>query len=146
MYIQSETQIEVRYYETDLMGIVHHSNYIRYFECGRHQFLLDVGLPITELEKSGIMMPVVSVEAHYHTPARMGDILRVVSRVEKEPMARVEVRTDIYNQNGDLVCDGTVVLGFIHSDNRRPTRIPAALLEVFRKADREQAAESKNKQ
>ena len=85
MYIKSETQIEVRYYETDLMGIVHHSNYIRYFECGRHQFLLDVGLPITELEKSGIMMPVVSVEAHYHTPARMGDILRVVSRVEKEP-------------------------------------------------------------
>ena len=146
MYIQSETQIEVRYYETDLMGIVHHSNYIRYFECGRHQFLLDVGLPITELENSGIMMPVVSVEAHYHTPARMGDILRVVSRVEKEPMARVEVRTDIYNQNGDLVCDGTVVLGFIHSDNRRPTRIPAALLEVFRKADREQAAESENKQ
>ena len=138
MYIQSETQIEVRYYETDLMGIVHHSNYIRYFECGRHQFLLDVGLPITELEKSGIMMPVVSVEAHYHTPARMGDILRVVSRVEKEPMARVEVRTDIYNQNGDLVCDGTVVLGFIHSDTRRPpTRIPAALLEVFRKADQE---------
>ena len=97
MYIQSETQIEVRYYETDLMGIVHHSNYIR----------------------------------------RMGDILRVVSRVEKEPMARVEVRTDIYNQNGDLVCDGTVVLGFIHSDTRRPTRIPAALLEVFRKADQE---------
>ena len=125
MYIQSETQIEVRYYETDLMGIVHHSNYIRYFECGRHQFLLDVGLPITELEKSGIMMPVVSVEAHYHTSARMGDILRVVSRVEKEPMARVEVRTDIYNQNGDLVCDGTVVLGFIHSDTRRPIRKPA---------------------
>ena len=45
--------------------------------------------------------------------------------------------TDIYNQNGDLVCDGTVVLGFIHSDTRRPTRIPAALLEVFRKADQE---------
>ena len=146
MYIQSETQIEVRYYETDLMGIVHHSNYIRYFECGRHQFLLDVGLPITELEKSGIMMPVVSVEAHYHTPARMGDILRVVSRVEKEPMARVEVRTDIYNQNGDLVCDGTVVLGFIHSDTRRPTRIPATLLEVFRRADMEQAAAKENKQ
>ena len=38
MFIYSETQIEVRYYETDQMGIVHHSNYIRYFECGRHQF------------------------------------------------------------------------------------------------------------
>ena len=156
MFIQSETQIEVRYYETDQMGIVHHSNYIRYFECGRHQFLIDVGLPIMELEKHGIMMPVVSVNAKYHTPARMGDVLRVVSRVEKEPMARIEVLTDIYNQNGDLVCDGSVVLGFIHSDNRRPTRIPsdnrrptripAALLEVFRKADMEQAAAKENKQ
>ena len=155
MFIQSETQIEVRYYETDQMGIVHHSNYIRYFECGRHQFLIDVGLPIMELEKHGIMMPVVSVNARYHTPARMGDVLRVVSRVEKEPMARIEVLTDIYNQNGltdiynqngDLVCDGLVVLGFIHSDNRRPTRIPAALLEVFRKADMEQAAAKENKQ
>ena len=48
-----------------------------------------------ELEKHGIMMPVVSVNARYHTPARMGDVLRVVSRVEKEPMARIEVLTDI---------------------------------------------------
>ena len=139
MFIQSETQIEVRYYETDLMGIVHHSNYIRYFECGRHQFLLDVGLPITELEKSGIMMPVVSVEAHYHTPARMGDILRVVSRVEKEPMARIEVLTDIYNQNGDLVCDGTVVLGFIHSDTRRPQYAYTFVFRVYR-TDRDTGA------
>ena len=144
MYIQSETQIEVRYYETDLMGIVHHSNYIRYFECGRHQFLLDVGLPIMEIEKEGIMMPVVSVEAHYHIPARMGDVLRVVSRVEKEPMARIEVQTDIFNQKGEKVCDGSVVLGFIHSDTRRPTRIPARLLEAFRKADMERT-ETDNK-
>lgn len=144
MYIQSETQIEVRYYETDLMGIVHHSNYIRYFECGRHQFLLDVGLPIMEIEKEGIMMPVVSVEAHYHTPARMGDVLRVVSRVEKEPMARIEVQTDIFNQKGEKVCDGLVVLGFIHSDTRRPTRIPARLMEAFRKADMERT-ETDNK-
>ena len=97
MFIQSETQIEVRYYETDQMGIVHHSNYIRYFECGRHQFLIDVGLPIMELEKHGIMMPVVSVNAKYHTPARMGDVLLVVSRVEKEPMARIEVLTDMHS-------------------------------------------------
>ena len=56
MYCVSETSLEVRYYETDLMGIVHHSNYIRYFECGRHQCLIDLGLPIYEIEKRGIMM------------------------------------------------------------------------------------------
>ncbi len=135
MKIVSETQLEVRYYETDQMGIVHHSNYVRYFECGRHHFLIDVGLPIMEIEKMGIMMPVVSVNVNYKTPAKLGDILRIVSRVEKEPMARVEVLTDIYNQNGEKVCDGSVVLGFIHSDTRRPTRVPAVFLEAFRKAD-----------
>ncbi|NCC46628.1 MAG: acyl-CoA thioesterase, partial [Bacteroidia bacterium] len=49
-----ETYLEVRYYETDLMGIVHHSNYIRYFECGRIQSLVDLGLPIKEVERMGI--------------------------------------------------------------------------------------------
>ncbi|MBO7278905.1 MAG: acyl-CoA thioesterase [Bacteroidales bacterium] len=133
MYCVSETSLEVRYYETDLMGIVHHSNYIRYFECGRHQCLIDLGLPIYEIEKRGIMMPVVAVECQYKTPAKMGDILRIVSRIEKEPMARVEVLTDIYNQAGDLVVCGKVVLGFIHADTRRPTRVPDFFLEAFRK-------------
>lgn len=141
MYIESVCEIEVRYYETDQMGIVHHSNYVRYFECGRHKFLIDAGLPIMELEKHGIMMPVVSVEARYHTPARMGDVLRVVTKVLKEPMARVEVHTEIFNQEGQKVCTGLVVLGFIHSDSRKPTRIPQALLEAFRRADKEAATE-----
>ena len=44
--VVSETFFDVRYYETDLMGIVHHSNYVRYFELGRVQMLADMGLPI----------------------------------------------------------------------------------------------------
>ncbi|MBR5249420.1 MAG: acyl-CoA thioesterase [Bacteroidales bacterium] len=132
MYCQSETSLEVRYYETDQMGIVHHSNYIRYFECGRHQCLVDLGLPIHEIEKLGIMMPVVDVSCQYKTPAKMGDVLRIVSRIEKEPMARVEILTDIYNQHGALVVTGKVVLGFIHADTRRPTRVPDFFLKAFR--------------
>lgn len=137
MHCESETNIEVRYYETDRMGIVHHSNYVRYFECGRNQFLIDVGIPIMELEDRGILMPVVSVQVNYKTPAKMGDRLRVVSRVEKEPMARIEVLTDIFNQEGDKVCDGKVVLGFIHSDTRRPTRVPQYFLDAFRMASKD---------
>lgn len=131
MYIESVTEIEVRYYETDQMGIVHHSNYIRYFECGRHKFLIDVGLPIMVIEKMGVEMPVVSVECKYKIPARMGDILKVVSRVEKEPMARVEVLTDIFNQNGDLICSGRVVLGFVNKATGRPTRAPQYFMDAF---------------
>lgn len=129
---KSETTLEVRYYETDQMGIVHHSNYVRYFECGRHIALIEVGLPIYELEKQGIMMPVVSVLVNYKTPARMGDFLRIVSRIEEEPRAKVVVKTDIFNQRDELVCNGEVVLGFIHSETRKPTRAPQAFVDAFK--------------
>lgn len=135
MYAKSETFIEVRYYETDRMGIVHHSNYIRYFECGRHQCLVDLGLPIEKIEELGVEMPVVSVECHYKKPAVMGDVLRVVSTIEKEPMAKIEVLTEIYNQKGEEVCNGRVVLGFLNKANHRPTRAPEYFLQAFKKTN-----------
>lgn len=130
--ILSETYIDVRYYETDLMGIVHHSNYVRYFECGRIAMLEEMGVPIPKIEESGIMLPVVSVECKYKLPTRMGDRLRVVSKVEKLPLAKMVIANEIYNQHNELVCCGTVVIGFIHSDTRRPTRAPEILLEKAR--------------
>lgn len=127
--VEHETFLDVRYYETDLMGIVHHSNYVRYFECGRVQMLADMGLPIHEIERAGIMLPVVSVECNYKLPTKMGDRLRIVSKIEKIPMAKMEIRNEIYNHNNELVCFGKVVLGFIHSQSRRPTRAPKSLID-----------------
>ena len=75
--IQTECTIDVRYYETDLMGIVHHSNYIRYFEYGRIKMLEEIGLPISEIEGRGVMLPVVSTFCTYKTPSRMGETLRI---------------------------------------------------------------------
>jgi len=128
----SETILEVRYYETDLMGIVHHSNYIRYFECGRHDALVSLGLPIQKIEEAGIMMPVVKVECNYKLPAKQGDKLRIVSTIKDLPKARITIYTVIYNKDNQVVCDGYVTLGFIHKDTRRPTRAPEYLMEKFR--------------
>ncbi len=130
--IVNETFLDVRYYETDLMGIVHHSNYVRYFECGRIAMLEEMGIPIHKIEESGIMLPVVSVECKYKIPTRMGERLRIVSKVEKMPMAKMEIVNEIYNQKDELVCCGSVVIGFIHSDSRRPTRAPQILVEKAR--------------
>ena len=84
--MRSELELDVRYYETDQMGIVHHSNYVRYFECGRSDMMQKAGLPIEEIEKAGVMLPVVSVECRYKLPARMGDRIRIVSMVDKVPV------------------------------------------------------------
>ena len=129
--LKNEHFLDVRYYETDQMGIVHHSNYIRYFECGRTAMLKELGLPIEKIEEAGVMLPVVSVECRYKVPARLGDTLRIVSVIDEVPRAKLVIRTEIYNPAGQLVCDGEVVLGFINAQTRRPVRCPEDLAAVF---------------
>ena len=129
--MQSELFLDVRYYETDQMGIVHHSNYVRYFECGRTDMLKKLGLPIEQIEQTGVMLPVVAVECRYKVPARLGDTLRIVSIIDKVPMAKLVIRNEIYNPAGQLVCEGSVTLGFIDSVSRRPVRCPEALIRIF---------------
>ena len=131
--MRSELELDVRYYETDQMGIVHHSNYVRYFECGRSDMMQKAGLPIEVIEAAGVMLPVVSVECHYKTPAKMGDRVRIVSMIEKVPMAKLVVNSEIYNQDNVLLCTGTVVLGFIDSVTRHPVRCPESLALVIEK-------------
>lgn len=129
--MRSELELAVRYYETDQMGIVHHSNYIRYFECGRSDMMVKAGLPIEKIEEAGVMLPIVSVECRYKRPARMGDIIKIVSSVSKVPTAKLLVDTQIYNQSGDLLVEGSVTLGFIDAVSRRPVRCPKELVKII---------------
>lgn len=142
--IQTECTIDVRYYETDLMGIVHHSNYIRYFEYGRIKMLEEIGLPISEIEGRGVMLPVVSTFCTYKTPSRMGETLRIISSVESMPMAKMKIKTRIVKESsqnpetlpaeiGATVAEGEVVIGFIKADTRRPCRIPDYAAEIMQR-------------
>lgn len=130
MDVVSELSLEVRYCETDQMGIVHHSNYIRYYECGRIHLMDEIGFPYTRLESEGIMTAVVGVESHYHLPAKFGDTLKVVTKLTRVPLAKLVFYSEIYNQNGELINDGKVTLGFISADTRRPVRCPEDLLQI----------------
>ena len=97
------------------------------------QTMKEVGLPMEEVEKAGIMMPVISVECRYKVPAKLGDTLKVVSIINEMPRAKLVIENQIFNPDGHLVCEGSVVLGFINSRTRRPVRCPEALVEIFSK-------------
>lgn len=129
--IHSETSFPVRYYETDQMGIVHHSNYVRYFECARNALLNEIGYPIEVCEREGVMIPIVSVECRYKFSAKMGDTLRAVAEVDKVPLAKLYIRQAVYNQDGELCAEGSVVLGFIDAHTRRPVRCPEKLSRLI---------------
>lgn len=131
--VKFEHYLDVRYYETDQMGIVHHSNYIRYFECGRMAMLEEVGLPMHKIEESGIMLPIISVECRYKWPAKLGDRLKIVSYFKELPRVRFTVMSEVYNQDGQLLVEGSVSMGFIDSETRRPIRCPEALKDLFAK-------------
>ena len=128
MYI-SELKLEVRYYEQDSMSIVHHSNYIRYFECGRSQMMKELGMPMEICEQRGVMMPVVDIGIRYAKPAKLGDTLRVVTKFVKWPLAKIYIEHEIYNQNDELICKGKVLLGCIDSKSRLPIRVPQFMLD-----------------
>ena len=70
--VYSETFFPVRYYETDQMGIVHHSNYIRYFECARNNMMREFGYPIEKCEEDGVTVPIVSLSATTSIRLRWG--------------------------------------------------------------------------
>ena len=128
-----ETSFPVRYYETDQMGVVHHSNYIRYFECARNLMMASWGYPIEECERDGVTIPIVSLECRYRHPARMGDVLTVYADIESVPLAKLYISQKVLNQNGDVCAEGGVVLGFLNKETGRPVRCPAKLVEILKK-------------
>ena len=130
--IRSETKLPVRYYETDQMGIVHHSNYIRYFECARATLMIDCGCPIDKCEaEDGVTFPIVSLECRFKYPARMGDVVTAVATVESLPTAKLVIGQAVYNQDGVLCAEGKVTLGFLDKTTGRPVRCPERILNCF---------------
>ena len=129
------TSFPVRYYETDQMGVVHHSNYIRYFEIARDMMMVELGFPIEKCESElGVLVPIVSVECHFKHPARMGDTLTSTAQVDQVPMAKMHIRQAVYNQEGVLCAEGEVTLGFLNKNTFMPTRCPAQVVALFEKS------------
>ena len=133
--VHFELKFPVRYYETDQMSVVHHSNYIRYFECARNGMMAHLGLPIEKVEKDlHIVIPIISVECRFRYPARMGDELTVSADIEKLPLAKLYVKQRVCNQNGDVCAEGQVVLGFLDSATFTPVACPAEIIKILEEA------------
>ena len=135
--ISYSTQVRVRYKDTDQMGIMHHSNYVVLYEQARTEWLRDMGLTYAEIERRGIMSPIIEVHSRYHYPAFYDEVLTVKVSMEEMPAARLVIASEVYNEAGKLINTGSVTLGFMHASSRRPCRAPewfiAALEEYIAK-------------
>jgi len=117
----------VAYYETDAMGYVHHSNYVRYFETVRTELMRAAGYTYAELEASGIMMPIIEVHNQYYHPAKYDDLLTLRATVKELQGVRLVIAYEVLNEAGALLCTGSTTLVFVDAATRRPCRAP----EIF---------------
>lgn len=132
MLISHDLKLRVRYEETDQMGVVHHSNYIVYYEAARSSLMRSLGVSYAEMEARGVMMPILDVQSKYIWPAYFEEELTVRVMVNEEPMARATFHYEVYNEGGRLINTGMTVLGFIRSDTRRPCRVPQWFVELLK--------------
>ena len=129
--ISFDTEIRVWYVDTDQMGIVHHSNYIKYYEEARSAFMRHLGVSYADMEAQGVLMPILKVESNYKRPARYDDVLTVRIIIKDIPMARFTAEYEIFNSQGELLNTGVTVLGFLNKSTMRPCRAPQWFIELL---------------
>lgn len=123
---------KVNYYETDKMGITHHSNYIRWMEEARMDYLKSVGYSMRRLESDGITSPVVSVKVKYEKTTTFDDEVRVDTFVEKYTGVRLEMSYVMINlTTGEEAARGKSAHCFIDSKGR-----PIAVKKYFPNFDK----------
>ncbi len=111
------------YYETDQMKIVHHSNYIRWFEEARIHYLNAVGMSFAAQEATGIVCPVLTVDAKYIQMVRFGDTVEIITRLNLYNGLRYGFSYEIRNkETGELCCTGTSTHCFLDPDGK-PVRV-----------------------
>lgn len=110
---------KVNYYETDKMGITHHSNYIRWMEEARIDLLEQVGYTYDRLEKEGVCSPVIGVECEYKTPTTFSDEIEIKVEMEEYTGVRMVIKYTMTNvATGNLVLVGKTKHCFFGKDNR----------------------------
>lgn len=125
--------IEVRYSETDQMGVVHHSNYLVWFELGRMHFFKAAGFDLAEYEENGIIFPVLKVSVEYLKAVRYGDDDIFVKTYLKEitPLKTIFVQEVIVYNN--VAAKAEITLVTVDKKSFKLIRYDQSVIEIYEK-------------
>ncbi|MBQ0786594.1 MAG: acyl-CoA thioesterase [Oceanihabitans sp.] len=126
---ENEIFIRIRYGETDQMGVVHHGNYALYLEMGRTEWLRTFGISYSQMEREGVMLPVISMALNYKKSAYYDDVVKVKTQLKKTPSVKIEFEYEITNEAGEILVQANTVLAFINMKTRRPMKCPDYILD-----------------
>ena len=125
-----DTQVRVRYGETDQMGYLYYGNYAQYFEVGRAEMIRSLGLSYKEMEEThGVMMPVMSLQMRFVRPALYDELLTIRTTLRQLPESTITFHCEIFNEKKKLVNGGSVKLCFVDRATGRTIAPPQYLIE-----------------
>jgi acyl-CoA thioester hydrolase len=119
----SETKIEVRYAETDQMGVVYHANYLVWMELGRTNLIKDLGFNYVYMEAEGILSPVIDIQVSYKIPFRYGETATIKTWIEEYTGIRIRYGYEIINEANQLAVTGFSEHVCVKKDTFRPISI-----------------------
>lgn len=125
-----EIEVEVRYAETDQMGVVHHAEYVVWFEMARTRLCADSGWHYAEIERLGYHLMVTGVEVSYRRPARYGDTAQVACSLARLGSRGLAFAYRV-TRDGELLVRGTTEHVWVDRATGRPCRMPEVLAEPF---------------
>ena len=108
---------KVQYYETDMMGVTHHANYIHWMEEARIDFMDQIGFPYKRMEEEGVFSPVKSIRVNYLKPCTFGDEVDVTVGVQDFNGVVITITYDM-RVNGEPVFSGTSEHVFLDRDGK----------------------------
>lgn len=129
----SQHKIRVRYGETDQMGFVYYGNYALYLEEARTELIRSLGLTYSELEKKGVMMPVVNMNVTYRKPAKYDDLLILETWISNTITRKISFKTNIKSESGALLVEAEVTLVFMDVETGKSIQSPIEIVQKLEK-------------
>lgn len=130
---EDEVAIRVRYAETDRMGLLHHANYIIYFEQARTELLRRKGFSYREMEDAGSLLVIVDVSCKFKKPAYYDDVLRIKTVIERVTHVKIVHRYEV-RRDDTLLAEGHSTLACIDREGH-PRQLPEALRAPSRREE-----------
>ncbi len=115
--LSGDIQIRVRYAETDRMGLLHHANYLVYFEQARTELLRAQGLTYRDIEDGGFYLVLTRLEVKYKAPAHYDDLLTIRTTVTRTTPIRIEHRYEVLRDK-QLLAEAATTLACVDHDGK----------------------------
>lgn len=125
------SKIRVSYSDTDQMGIVHHSNYLKYYETARWNLFRHLGTPYKKLEEDGYLLPVINIQMQFLKPAFYDEELQIETSMVAFGGPKIQLTYRLFNEAAELINTARVTLGFMSLNSRKACKPPSYVQEKW---------------